>query len=162
MHLDKITLTLQSEYFLEAIPGALTLFDDHDSNAEAGNTLIDRLASRLGPGALFRLSASESLWPEAASQLIPVTDTSYSAPVIAGERPLWLLPEPAPIREHDKKLFWQKPLQLLRGPERIEGPLTESLEVKRDYYIAQESDGRLCWIFRELHSGRWFVHGLFA
>jgi protein ImuB len=156
------TLTLHSEYFLEAMPGALTLFDDHDSNAEAGNTLIDRLASRLGHGALFRLSATESLWPESASRLIPVTETSYSVPIVAGERPLWLLPEPAPIREHDMKLFWQKPLKLLRGPERIEGPIEESIEVIRDYYIAQESDGRLCWIFRELQSGRWFVHGLFA
>lgn len=156
------TLTLQSDRFLDAAPGALTLFEEVNSNDDAGNALIDRLSSRLGPDALCRVNAMESLWPEAASCLVPIAAHGETVAPTAGERPLWLLPEPAPIREHQQRLFWTKPLALLRGPERIDSPLQEEYPAMRDYYIAQESDGRLCWIFRELHSGRWFVHGLFA
>ena len=38
----------------------------------------------------------------------------------------------------------------------------EQTYTARDYYVARAEDGRLCWIFRELSSGQWFAHGLFA
>ncbi len=168
------TLTLHSDSFLEAAPGALTLFAD-PACSEDGQALQDRLSSRLGADALQWLGSAPSLWPEAASRLLPAAPAGAVVASTAGARPLWLLPEPSPIREHQQGLAWQLPLQLLRGPERIEAPFGVAVmdnlalescaiesPVQRDYYIARESDGRLCWIFRELRSGRWFVHGLFA
>ena len=36
-------------------------------------------------------------------------------------------------------------------------------EGKRDYFIARhEQNGTLCWVFRDHHSRRWFLHGLFG
>jgi hypothetical protein len=59
-------------------------------------------------------------------------------------------------------LLWQKPLEILRGPERLESPPHCGPVRRRDYFVAREATGRICWIFRELDTGQWFVHGLFA
>jgi hypothetical protein len=59
----------------------------------------------------------------------------------------------------------QSALKLLAGPERIEFGWWDQA-VKRDYFIAQDSDYRQLWIFREEDQAglpaRWYVQGLFA
>jgi protein ImuB len=47
------------------------------------------------------------------------------------------------------------------GPERIETGWWRSRLVRRDYYQVQTSDGARYWVFRELASGSWFLHGKF-
>ena len=55
------------------------------------------------------------------------------------------------------------PLRLLSGPERIESGWWDGADVARDYFIAQDSDGGLLWIYRERHTpAGWFLHGVFA
>ena len=54
------------------------------------------------------------------------------------------------------------------GPERISPDWWRSRGVlahagpTRDYFKVQDSRGRWLWVYRELQSGRWFVHGLWA
>jgi protein ImuB len=47
------------------------------------------------------------------------------------------------------------------GPERIETGWWRDGCIRRDYYRVETTVGERFWLFRELHSGRWFVHGEF-
>jgi len=47
------------------------------------------------------------------------------------------------------------------GPERIAGVWWEGRDKTRDYFDAQDHNGRRFWIFRVAQTGRWFMHGLF-
>ena len=47
------------------------------------------------------------------------------------------------------------------GPERIAGVWWEGRDKTRDYFDAQDHNGRRFWLFRVAQSGRWFMHGLF-
>jgi protein ImuB len=154
-------LTLFADQFVPAGAASQQLFEE-DTAVEEGHALLDKLAGRLGADALHRLTTTESLWPEAASATLPVSSAGVIAAAPMGERPTWLLPKPEPLRERDRQLWWHKPLELLSGPERLESPPDRGDVRQRDYYIARETTGSICWVFRELDSGRWFIHGLFA
>ena len=157
------TLRLACDSFSAAAPGTLRLFDDADTETDDGAALLDRLQARLGHGALSRLSAPDTHWPEAAWRELPLTETGGAdATPPDAPRPLWLLPNPAPLRQRNGALTWANArLELLRGPERLSQPWWQQRGAERDYYIARHRDG-LCWIFQERGSGDWFVHGLFA
>jgi len=45
------------------------------------------------------------------------------------------------------------------GPERIAGEWWRKNEPTRDYFAVQDDAGRWLWVYRELETGRWFVHG---
>ena len=47
------------------------------------------------------------------------------------------------------------------GPERIQTGWWREDAVARDYFRVELADGRHLWLFRELSSGRWFLHGVF-
>lgn len=155
------SITLFCDQFLPAGAASFQLFEEDCANEE-GHALLDRLASRLGADALQRISTSDSLWPEAASHCIGLGEEPRQSVEPCGVRPTWLLPQPEPLKIRDKGLFWKAPLEILGGPERLESPPENGQVFLRDYYIAQEKTGRICWIFRELETDRWFAHGLFA
>lgn len=48
------------------------------------------------------------------------------------------------------------------GPERIETGWWEGPSVRRDYYRIETDTGQLWWIFRDITSGNWFLHGRFS
>lgn len=145
--------------------------------------LYDRIASRIGPDALMRSKFADTHIPERAVLLEPVLartpDDPRAAPDPALPRPLRLLPAPEEIsviaeipEGPPARMQWRRIDYRFRrasGPERIgvewwrpgEGTLT------RDYYVAEDDDGRRFWLFREgiyAETGRprWFLHGLFA
>jgi protein ImuB len=62
----------------------------------------------------------------------------------------------------DGRPRYHGPLELLRGPERIEGGWWERLDVARDYYAARNPAGQRLWIYRRLDQVDWFLHGLFG
>ncbi|MCW5632830.1 MAG: DNA polymerase Y family protein [Rubrivivax sp.] len=65
-------------------------------------------------------------------------------------RPVWLLPEPLPLPErHGLPLLEGQPLQLVRGPERIEAGWWDGEPAARDYFIALAADGSLVWVWRQ-------------
>lgn len=154
-------LTLFADQFVPAGAVSQQLFEE-DTADEESHALLDKLASRLGVDALQRLCTTESLWPEAASTTVPISAPTVASTYPPGERPTWLLPKPQPLRERDKQLWWRKRLDILSGPERLGSPPERGRVHYRDYFIARETSGSVCWIFRELNSGRWFIHGLFA
>jgi hypothetical protein len=48
------------------------------------------------------------------------------------------------------------------GPERVVGPWWAADARWRDYWRVEDAGGRRLWLFRDLATGRWHVHGLFG
>ena len=82
-------------------------------------------------------------------------------------RPVWMLWPPEPLHERlARPLLDGRPLQLLSGPERIEAGWWDHQLAERDYFIAEDTEGALVWLYRaRLPGGEgsgWFLHGRFA
>jgi protein ImuB len=71
-------------------------------------------------------------------------------------RPLWLLFSPVPLAKEAHK-GWR-----LRNPERIESGWWDGNDVARDYYLAETPRGERLWVFRDLRSRGWYLHGVFS
>ena len=119
---------------------------------------MDLLGARIGRDKVYRAQLGDDHRPERAWSQSNQPGTSNS-PHTA--RPLWLLPEPR---------FAESPLCIKSRPERIEYGWWDAEDVRRDYYIAEDCDGRWLWVFNE-RRGRlsnnnnencFFIHGLFA
>jgi protein ImuB len=144
--------------------------------------LVDRLANRLGPEAVFAILPRESHVPERAVKRAPVFAATKAAPWDPQRlRPIRLLPRPepieavAPIPDDPPILFrWRRLQHQIRradGPERILGEWWRSTEEAgelRDYYRVEDETGRRFWLYRlglyrpEAPPPRWFLHGIFA
>jgi protein ImuB len=97
----------------------------------------------------------------------------------APARPLRLFARPEPIEAlaevpdgPPRRFRWRRVLHdvtAIEGPERIAAPWWRHAEAPtRDYFRAEDSEGRRFWLYREGLWGRetmrpkWFVHGLFG
>ncbi|MDW8479587.1 MAG: hypothetical protein RML12_06770 [Xanthomonadales bacterium] len=117
--------------------------------------LIERLEQRLGPGIGVPAGPGLRAPPRARLAAAPGLAGSGGGAAAAasrGPRPAWLLPEPCPVRPED--------YELLAGPERIESGWWDGADLRRDYHLARDREGRRCWLFRDRDG--WFLHGLFA
>lgn len=139
----------------------------HDAGQDQQDflALLDRLSARLGAQHVQRWVSCADHRPEKAAMALPAGD----APARAVEppprpRPAWLLPEPLRLAEHEGRPVHGGALVLHGGPERIEAGWFDGTPVCRDYHVAEGSDHRLRWVFRELRGAQpgWFLHGLFA
>jgi protein ImuB len=143
--------------------------------------LVDRLAQRLGAGAVQRLVPRQSHIPERAvsAASTPIIPSDWTADIPATTRPLLLLPQPEPaevmaeVPEGPPRQFrWRGILHAVaaaEGPERIapEWWHQQDGETERDYYVVEDADGRRFWLYRAGLYGRdgappcWFLHGIF-
>ncbi|HET9679891.1 MAG TPA: DNA polymerase Y family protein, partial [Gammaproteobacteria bacterium] len=133
------------------------------ANADS-ERLFARLAARLGKQSLGKLKYYDDFFPENCQQLTNVTQSSQPqliAQQIKAPRPSWLFQPPQAIQYRNKQLFWHEPLQLLQGPERLRGHWWNA-PCARDYFMAMRSDYVRCWVYQDLLSGQWYVHGVFA
>lgn len=124
---------------------------------------LARLQSRLGDEAIYKVSTCDHHIPEKTNITIPVNQTANTQLTDQQHqalRPSWLLHQPAPIHFRDRALYWYGELQLLQGPERIEGYWWDEVTA-RDYFIAQREDYIRVWIFYDVFIGSWFVQGVF-
>jgi protein ImuB len=111
-------------------------------------------------------SAASAMSTQAASvTTTPTTrDIVSSTPAPLTERPFWLLAEPLLLNVRHDRPIYHGPLQLLRGPERIESGWWDHLRIARDYFVAQDQQSVRYWIYRERDTelARWFLHGVFG
>jgi protein ImuB len=140
--------------------------------------LVDRLRSRLGDRAVATLATQSEHRPELAvreelpapSRKLGVTARNRRATgkpadrdlAITSPRPLWLLGEARPLGAELEARPW-----ILRdGPERIESGWWDGRDCRRDYFVAENPQGEIVWIYRDhrygTDDGEWFLHGLFA
>lgn len=139
--------------------------------------LLDRLATRVGAGAIHRYLPTEQYWPEraykATTSLQEKPLTHWRAEKL---RPIHMLPIPeridvtAPIPDYPPMVFRYKGKihQVVKadGPERIEQPWWLQSGQHRDYYRVEDETGHRYWLFRlghyHEHAYQWFIHGFFA
>ncbi len=158
--------------------------------ARALADLIDRLSARLGARAVTRRELIEAHLPELAEASAPAIsgearrggearaapDEGYGS---APARPLRLFVRPEPIEALAEvpdgppfRFRWRRMLHdvaAIEGPERIAPPWwRRDGGPTRDYFRAEDSQGRRFWLYREGLWGRetahakWFVHGVFG
>ncbi len=123
-----------------------------------------RLKARLGERALFKIGYCDSHIPEASSLALATgepVNQQLPEPQQQALRPTWLFDTPLPVQEQRQGLYWRGQLQILAGPERIEGNWWDT-PTARDYFMAQRQDYLRVWIFHDLHKQQWFVQGVFG
>ena len=155
------------------------LFATPGSEREGLTRLIERLQARLGRERVQRLVLLHDHRPEQACAARPARAAQADAAPprsrradgapLAAARPVWLLREPQPLPERGERPFIDgAALQLLSGPERIESGWWDGALAERDYFIAQQGDGSLVWVFRgrlprdEAAAEGWYLHGRFG
>lgn len=170
-----LELALHATRLETGVPVNAELFPTQANEAASLTRLIERLSARLGPQAIECLELVEDHRPEAAQKLVPYaqarrttgpaarTEAVHTEPP-AAPRPAWLLPEPIrlPVRQHRPQHCG--PLTLIAGPERIEAGWWNRIAC-RDYFIAENQDAELLWIYRERLTGgdeQWYLQGKFA
>lgn len=143
--------------------------------------LVDVVAGRIGPGAVFRIAPVESYVPERAVRLISPIETTGSWP--AWQRPVRLFTRPEPLRrvmallpdQPPKRFEWRGRSYTVvagDGPERIHGEWWRrngEVWAVRDYYRVEDETGGRYWVFRrgdgvagETGDLSWWMHGVFA
>jgi len=174
--LDLLSARLGAEQILQPAPLA-------DHRPEIANNWVPFDASTLRPTALTTTNSAVSTTSKSAAstatksaasaittQATSVTatratrDTVSSTPAPLSERPFWLLAEPLLLNVRNDRPIYHGPLQLLRGPERIESGWWDQLSIARDYFVAQDQQAVRYWIYRErdTEQARWFLHGVFG
>ena len=146
----------------------LALADDRGNTSPA--ELVDRLAAKLGTGAVAGLGTADDHRPELAwrrrapgsrrgmrTGALAHNRRAQAAnePAAEVERPLWLLDPPRPVHA--------KAFKLLDGPERIDVGWWESdtKALEREYFVAMTQTGARCWLYRDREQ-RWYLHGYFS
>jgi protein ImuB len=145
--------------------------------------LIDRLGARLGLRRILRLYPQETHLPEFAIAAVPASspppaESAAGPAAFAHKRPLRLFERPEPIEAialtpdgPPLRFRWRRALHEIaafEGPERIAPPWwgAASGGLTRDYFYAEDREGRKFWLFREglyereCAHPRWFMHGL--
>lgn len=122
--------------------------------------LVERLQMRLGDAVVTGIEQCADHRPERAWRRVEPGKAKESAG--RAYRPHWLLETPEPIRVRHGQPDLHGPLQIVDGPERIETGWWDEADVSRDYFIARDVHGRRLWVCREVKSGRWWLHGIYA
>ncbi len=161
--------------------------EDRGSDAVLGE-FLDRLIDRFGRHNVCRMTPVETHVPERAFPLQPWSGSTGKKQVASrtgdalasaahGDRPsqLFQVPEPAQVifLVPDGPPSWVRwramecAVQHASAPERLALPWWEpgrsiGPDAARDYYYVQDDQGRLLWLFRDLATNGWFVHGVWA
>jgi len=145
--------------------------------------VLERIAARLGANQVRRPVLCDDHRPEWQVRWQPAGEPqpAAEAPLPAQPQPSFLLEQPLPL-PHDSQgaPLYQGPLQLVVGPQRLEGgwwhrspdfaqPGTAAEQTAhnavRDYWIAASAHAGMLWIYQtrlEGEQGAWFLHGIFA
>jgi len=140
--------------------------------------LLDRIAGKMGSGAIRRYLPSAHYWPERSfKECTVIIEKSTMDWPIQKPRPTELLKKPEQIEvmalfpDNPPKFFIYKGKKHVivkaDGPERIEREWWLDVGEHRDYYQVEDKQGQRYWLFRSGHYDdekqyQWFIHGFFA
>ncbi|NKI92846.1 DNA polymerase Y family protein [Rhizobacter sp. SG703] len=178
-----LELALRASDIARQPPPNTELFPTPRSEREGLTRLLERLQARLGRERVQRLVPVQDHRPECAGRMeaaaLDGSPPARTGPPLrradvlarrAVARPVWLLPQALPLAQRQSRpLLDGAALQLLAGPERIEAGWWDGDAVERDYFIAQQPDGALVWIYRarmplsaQSEGEGWFLQGRFG
>lgn len=130
------------------------LFTASNIQALSPGQLLNRLQSRLGCNAVQHLRLSPDPRPEHAYHCGSKAPSKQQDHITSEAlRPCWLLREPLPLP--------RSPWELKTAPERIACGWWDNQPIQRDYFVAEDHQGQLCWVFRT-PGNQWFIHGWFG
>jgi len=171
-------ITLVSEETRPLGSRNLSLFPEDRLPEEQRWLIIEHLRARLGVDAVYSIASHPDHRPELSwrvcepgsgndlegrEAISPRRSSSTAPPPHSSTAPpLWLLETPRRLQVLDDAPALDGPLTLLAGPERIESGWWDGNDVGRDYFIAENTSGTRCWIFREHNSTSWYLQGLFS
>ncbi len=124
------------------------------------SSVLEEIEIRLGRDAVMQLYLRDDHRPERAWDYRPVSGTAPRCPAHA--RPLWLFRTPRRLGYRRGRLWYAGNLHIDTDPERIEAGWWDGGLCRRDYYQATNERGARLWIFQNLISRQWYVHGLFG
>lgn len=160
-----------AELVSERVPHVQDLFTPRrQGHAEGYAVFADRVRARCGERALRGLGVLPQHRPEAAfGWRRPLLNAGRMTTLAEqGEggrqvrRPLWLLERPLRLAVRDSQPWFEGPLSLVPGRERIQSAWWEEEGLARDYFTAITTRGGRLWVFRELGGARrWYLHGIF-
>jgi protein ImuB len=177
--------------------------DPARAEAEALQPVLERLAARLGPQRVLRPVLCQDHRPEAMVRWCPTTEVTEvpeavelaqatapaaqrsrprrSAPAVGlqpavGPQPGFLRPQPLRLAVRGHRPHYQGELQLLVGPQRVEGgwwdgearaAAADPPPLSRDYWVAHSPRAGLLWVFctrpvAQQQEPAWYLHGHFA
>ncbi len=155
-----------------------SLLPDARLTGEAVDLVLERIEARLGKKRVLRPVLSEDMRMEWMNRWQPMNAKRPATQVrqVPGPQPTWILKTPLKLDVRDERPLYQGPLQLLLGPERVEGGWwhrvkdsqgeQRSLNVARDYWVALSQHAGALWIFQQRlpkdAAASWYLHGLFA
>jgi protein ImuB len=132
--------------------------------------LIERLSARIGHELVHGVMTAAEHRPQYAWQAHPPLAQASQCPTMVNSwyeerlrRPLWMLPEPRPLKVAQDRPRYQGQLQLVDGPERLETGWWDDDGIARDYFVAVNPQGICLWIFRNRSKDSvWYLHGIFG
>jgi protein ImuB len=151
-----------------------------DNAVHQGETLhlvLERLAARLGPERVLRPVLVEDHRQEwmCRWQAAPLALPRKTAPSPALPQPTFVLPLPLRLAMRGNRPMYQGELQLLAGPQRVEGGWWDRVagaseeeattrHVARDYWVALSALAGVLWVFQTRldEAPAWYLHGHFA
>ncbi len=150
-----------------------SLLPDTIRKGEPTALVLERIQARLGKDKVMSPVLVADHRPERIDSWRAVDGRTQRAAAPPSQAPLpaWLLETPLRLAERDHRPIYQGPLQLLLGPDRVEGgwwdrhgegSQAEPGNVQRDYWVALSAHAGLLWIFqRRLANDEtaWFLHG---
>ncbi|MFO6419927.1 Y-family DNA polymerase [Hylemonella sp. W303a] len=144
--------------------------------------LIERLSARLGPHRVLRGRVLADHRPQHMQAWFAASEPMAQATAPALLRhlpphlrlhPPWVLREPLRLEMQGDRPYYQGPLRMLAGPERLEtGWWSFSAAAERegealalrDYYVAHSPQAGLLWVYRRRSAGEpaWFLQGVYG
>jgi protein ImuB len=171
-------LVLTATHVTPFIEQSGSLIPDDRATGEAIDLVLERIEARLGKGRVLRPVMTEDTRMEWMNHWQPMNAKRPVTKVrqVPGPQPTWILKKPLRLDVKGDRPLYQGPLQLLLGPERVEGGWwhrikdsegnQQTLNVARDYWVALSQHAGALWIFQQRLSkdaaASWFLHGLFA
>ncbi|MFT5111825.1 MAG: protein ImuB [Parasphingorhabdus sp.] len=155
------SITLASDTISPNPGGNLELFSRQSSALqETHHMFMDRMRCRLGRDAVHGLDLTEEYRPEKSWRLCLPGHTGKTLPE-GHARPAWILSQPIELNCHKGNPVLHGSLQLEPERERIVSGWWDYESVTRDYRQATDLNGRRLWIYQELKSRRWYLHGIY-
>lgn len=149
------SLSLCAEKVHVLPPDNRDLFNTRYADRQAWQLLLDILRSRLERQSIRLLSSCDDPRPEYAYRFSSGDKTSLTN---HPTWPFWLLEKPQKL---DTGLLATE-LKTETGAERIEQGWWSGMDIRRDYYRARHKHGARWWIFQDIRSRQWYLHGLFG
>lgn len=134
---------------------------------------LERIQARLGESCIRRPKMCLDHRLEWMHEWSATPTRKAAASLGTGQLPVpsWVLDEPLRLVERNNRPQYQGPLELLLGPDRVEGGWwhrsgegigEKTNNVQRDYWLALSPHAGILWVFQQRLAGdatAWYLHG---